>query len=86
MREMWFEYWWILPTLSYIILLVVLGRHGKCQTANKLVLLATCAIILYLPAMHAPLSYFTATAVVVYLLLSSGSIFKTEISPRPSGR
>jgi hypothetical protein len=76
------EYWWILPTLAWTILLVVLSLRGKQRLVQIIAFLTTCVIILSIPAMHSPLSYVTATAVVVYLLLMARVLTKPAT---PSG-
>lgn len=85
-REYWLEFWWILPTFLYAILLVVLIRRRKWRTGQKITFLTTCVIIIYIPVMHSPFSYFTAAAVVIYLLLMFRVIFKPGIPPNSSDR
>jgi hypothetical protein len=81
----WLGYWWILLPLSYLILLVVLVRRGRWETTGTKVMLATtCALTLFLPFMHRPLSYATAVLIVISVLILFRGIIKPETPIRPS--
>lgn len=79
------EYWWILPPLLYLILLVVLIRRGMWErTGIRIMFATTCLLILLLPSMHRPFSYVMAVLIVLSLLILFREIFKSEVSSRPS--
>jgi predicted anti-sigma-YlaC factor YlaD len=83
--NLWLGYWWILPPLLYLILLVVLVRRGMWETTGtKIMLATTCALILFLPFMHRPLSYATAVLIVISVLILFRAIIKPGLSIRPS--
>jgi hypothetical protein len=88
----WFmEYWWILVVLLYVILLAiviwVLNRRGTLATTwPKISLLTSCAIIMLIPAMPSPGSYFNAVIVVFNLLSLLWSLPKSEKSSGSADR
>ena len=91
MHNSWLaEYWWILVILLYVILLAllmwVLNRRGTLKTAwPKISLVINCLVIMVIPAMHSPGSYFNAAIVVFNLLILLWSLPKSEKSSKPQG-
>jgi hypothetical protein len=60
-------------------LMWVLNRRGTLKTAwPKISLVINCAIIMVIPAMHPPGSYFNAAIVVFNLLTLLWSLPKSE--------
>jgi hypothetical protein len=77
------EYWWILVLLLYVILVAVLvwvlSRRGTFATTwPKISLVLTCVVIVLIPAMPSPGSYFNAVIVVCNLLILFWSRPKSE--------
>jgi hypothetical protein len=92
MLEHWLsEYWWILATVLYVILLVivarVLARRGTFErTWPKIILVLTCVIIVLIPTMHPPGSYVNAVIAVCNLFILFTRFFKSEKSSEPVER
>jgi hypothetical protein len=88
MKSWWFEYWWILTSLLYVIVLVstavILTRRGTAaRTFPKIALAVNCGLILFIPTMHPPGSYINAVLVVLNLLIWFRSTFNSESSSHP---
>lgn len=88
LKDWWFEYWWIVASLLYVILLaisiIVLSRRGTgARTWPKIALGINCVIILLIPLMHRPGSYINAVLVVFNLLLLFRSSLRSESAPGP---
>ena len=70
LRTWWIEYWWILPALSYFVLLAVVARYGKWATVGRKILLASiCVFILTIPSSPWGHGYPMAVLTVINLLL-----------------
>jgi len=81
LRHWWIEYWWILASLVYCILLVVLIRGGMwAKSGPKIVLATLCVLVLLIPSMHAPGSYVNAMLVVLNLLILFRTVFMPGMS------
>jgi hypothetical protein len=85
------EYWWILASLLYVILVMilmrVLVRRGTFdRTWPKIILANTCVIVIFIPTMHPPWNYTNAAVVVFNLLVLFRITFKSEKSPEPRDR
>lgn len=90
LKNLWIEYWWILASLLFIILIVILmvflAGRGMLETAwPKITLAIMCVIILLIPAMHPPGSYVDAVIVVLSLLILFRGVFKSKTLSTPSG-
>lgn len=80
-------FWWILTALLYIILFLVFVRYGKWERTGPKFLFATiCVLILLIPFMNPPISYFAAVFIVIDLLILVRVNFKPEISSRSEDR
>jgi uncharacterized membrane protein len=74
----WTEYWWILPLL-YVVLLLILIRRGMWEGAGRIiVLVVNCVLILLIPTMQRSEGYVMAVIIVVSLLVQ-------EIGSRVAG-
>ena len=75
------EYWWILPPLLYLVLLLAVIRYGRWKTTGRTFLFASmCIIVLIIPFLNPPGSYVNAVLVVLNLSLFFRNIFRSETS------
>jgi hypothetical protein len=86
LKDWWFEYWWIVASLLYVILLAILvktlTRRGTVtRTWPKIALGINCVIILLIPLMHRPGSYINAVLVVFNVVLLFKNLLRSESSP-----
>ncbi|MCV7170447.1 hypothetical protein H7I41_11025 [Mycobacterium manitobense] len=83
LTDVWTDYWWVLLPLLYFAVLVVLIRRGLWATVGQMVMLGSlCALILYLPFSHPPMSYVLAVLTVLDLLL----FVQVNLQPLSRGR
>ena len=85
------EYWWILGSLLYVVLLIVVmqvlaRRRTFERTWPKITLATTCVIIILIPTMHSPMNYVAAVTSVFNVLILFRSIFATHKSSAPVDR
>jgi hypothetical protein len=91
LKNWWIEYWWILASVIFFILLImvsrVLTRHGTFEsTWPRIGLAINCVVIMLIPTMHSPGSYVNAAIVVINLVMLFRFIFNRGMPSQPADR
>ena len=90
LEHWWIDYWWMpVAALSVVVLLIVarvMARRGTlARTWPKITLAFTCVVILLMPSVPSPESYFLAVIAVCNLLILFVRLLTTENPPPAEG-